>query len=389
MNDPLERLRAQAGEGDDRFDGDAVLDEVRRRTDGVAPGDVARRRRLVRAASGVAGVGAVVAVALVVPTLVVPGGPSREGAALALRDGVVRDGVVRDEDFPSGPSTDGPTAGGTDATGGTGAQGASVIPAVAYAERARSAVETIDLASLVLEVRSTHGVQHPGDAGVDPGTIVEYVAGDGSVSRWISVEEPESWIGTSGEGMEEVHHVDPDGPPGQMTYWWVSAPAGVYTRFTLPPENWDEIQEGTVPEQLATRLDELRSLTDEIEQIAAQEDVTVGAPTATTVAGRDATCFDLTGQEAPVIDGVPDGAWPGDELVEWTRHACFDDATDLPILDRNDVVYQLPDRTEPSFSSTTTEYAWLPLDDTSRALLQPGIDGLREVDKDTFVELTG
>jgi hypothetical protein len=380
MNDPIRRLRDESTgpEGGDPFDVEAVLAEIHARTAEERPGGLTRRRRTVRLASvGAVGSGLVLAGALVLPGLVPGAGPGAGDLPVAEPSPTaeVRDGVVGEDQ----------TADSTDAT---------VVTAVAYVERARTAVQKVDLTTLVLEVESTFGVQHPGEPALDTSVNRQVTAGDGSAMRWISEKDFGSSVGVETVGDEEVHHVDPAGPEGQMSYWWVSPRAGVYTRFTMPAENWDDIAEGTGQEQASARIAEIGSTLDEVEALAALPDVVTSDPVEQTVAGRAATCFDLSGPGGAAAGagaeaGDPSGAlgsfW---DATDWTRTTCFDDATDLPLSDTRSQHYYAGDAAEPSLSVDTAEYTWHPKDDASLALLQPSLDGLREVSRDEYVDLT-
>jgi hypothetical protein len=123
---------------------------------------------------------------------------------------------------------------------------------------------------------------------------------------------------------------------------------------------------------------------DVIRKLAESPGVTVGEPEAWVRDGASATCFTVsgTGPSGQLGFGAADPA-----TIDWERRVCFDDATDLPILDEPSQRYQLEDAAEPSVMAETIEYRWLPLDQESRKLLDPPTDGLTEVDYDTYVEL--
>ncbi|MFB8229885.1 hypothetical protein [Cellulosimicrobium sp. NPDC055967] len=368
MNDPIHRLRTESARPDADVPFDAVLAAVHARTAGERPGALSRRRRTVRvAAVGAVGAGAVLAGALALPGLTPGSGPDAEPVAAPSPTAEVRDGVVGED-----PGTDG-----------------TVVAAVAYVERARTAVQDVDLSTLVLEVGSTFGVQHPGESELDTSADRTFTAGDGSATRWVSEQDSAASVAAPMVGVEEVKHADPAGPEGQMTYWWVSPAAGVYTRFTLPVENWDDIQEGTIREQLTAQMTDLAAQMDAIQALADQPGVVTSGPEARTVGGRAATCFELSGPGSAAPAGEAsmwvDGA-PG--TVDWTRAACFDDETHLPLSDERTEHYLLDGATEPSLSVTTSDYTWHPRDDASLALLEPSVAGLREVSQDEFARLT-
>ncbi|ARU51107.1 hypothetical protein CBR64_05995 [Cellulosimicrobium cellulans] len=370
MNDPiLHRLRTESTRPDADVPLDAVLATIHARTAGERPGALSRRRRTVRtAAVGVVGAG-VVAGVLVLPGLVPGSGPDAvpEPVAAPSPTTEVRDGVVGED---------------LDADG-------TVVTAVAYVERARTAVQDVDLSTLVLEVGSTFGVQHPGESALDSSADRTFTAGDGSATRWLSEQDFVASVGTSTVGVEEVKHADPAGPEGQMTYWWVSPAAGVYTQFTLPVENWDDIQEGTIREQLTAQMTDLAAQMDAIQALADQPDVVTSGPEARTVGGRPATCFELSGPGSAAPESET-SMWVGGEpgTVDWTRAACFDDATHLPLSDERTEHYYIDGATETSLAVTTSEYTWHPRDEASLALLEPSVTGLREVSQDEFTRLT-
>ncbi|QJW35466.1 hypothetical protein [Cellulosimicrobium protaetiae] len=369
MNDPIHRLRTESTRPDADVPLDAVLAVIHARTAGERPGVLTRRRRTVRVAA-VGGAGAVVlASALALPGLVPGTGPDVRPAPVAAPSPTaeVRDGVVGED-----PDDEG-----------------TVVAAVAYVERARTAVEEIDLSTLVLEVGSTFGVQHPGEPALDTSASREFTAGDGSATRWVSEKDFVASVAAGTVGVEEVKHADPAGPEGQMTYWWVSPAAGVYTRFTLPVENWDDIPSGTIREQLTAQLTELAAQMDAIRALADQPDVVTSGPEARTVGGRPATCFEISGPGSAAPRSET-SMWVGDEpgTVDWTRAACFDDETHLPLSDERTEHYFIDGATETSLAVTTSDYTWHPRDDASLALLAPSVEGLREVSQDEFTRLT-
>jgi len=363
--DPIHRLRSEAGP-DAGAPSDAVLAAVHARTAGERPGHVSRRRRVVGVgAVGAVGVGVLAAGALVLPGLGADGAPeggtgpvAAPSPSVEVRDGVV--GVDPDE--------------------------LGTVQAVAYVERARTAVEEVDLATLVLEVESSFGVQHPGDAALDTSVTRDITAGDGSATRWVQEEDSASSAGAGLAGVEEVKHADPAGPEGQTTYWWVSPGDGVYTRFTVPAENWDDVQEGTIRQQLTERIADLAAQMETVRGLADREDVVTSGPEARTVGGRAATCFELAGEGSTGTAGGPEAGMP--ETVDWTREACFDDETHLPLSDERSERYVLDDASEPSLVVTTARYTWHPRDEASLALLEPSTDGLREVSQDEYTRLT-
>ncbi|MBD5785042.1 hypothetical protein IF650_02505 [Cellulosimicrobium terreum] len=377
MTDPIVRLRAEhrARPGDPfdaDLDFDAVRAEIHTRTAGERPGGQTRRRRtLLASAVGAVGAGVVVAGALVVPGLLPDDGPPPAVAGSPTahpRDGIVGSAPEGDGIVGSAPEGDGPV----------------VVSAASYVQRARTAVDEVDLTAFVVEHASTFGVQHPGEPELDTSVTRQLTAGDGSGMRWISEKDFAASSTTATTGDEEVHVVDPAGPEGQMTYTWVSPRAGVWTQFTMPPETWDDIEEGTGQEQLASWIEELGSSMEEIEELSTHPDVTTSGPVAETVRGQAATCFDLSGTGAPA-----GGADPVEqETIDWTRTACFDDATHLPLSDSRSSHYEVAEGSEPSLLVTSDEYTWHALDDASRALLQPDLDGLREVSKDEYDRLT-
>lgn len=224
---------------------------------------------------------------------------------------------------------------------------------------------------------------------VDTSADRTFTAGDGSATRWVSEKDSAASVAAPMVGVEEVKHADPAGPEGQTTYWWVSPAAGVYTRFTLPAENWDDVREGTIREQLTAQMADLTAQMEAIRALADQPDVVTSGPEERTVGGRAATCFELSGpgsatpaSEAPMwVDGAPGS-------VDWTRAACFDDETHLPLSDERTEHYLLDGATQPSLSVTTSDYTWHPRDDASLALLEPSVAGLREVSQDEFARLT-
>ena len=61
----------------------------------------------------------------------------------------------------------------------------------------------------------------------------------------------------------------------------------------------------------------------------------------------------------------------------------------LPLSDTQSQHYYTADATEPSLAVDTAQYTWHPKDAAALALLQPSIDGLREVGKDEYVDLAG
>src|SRR5690606_13368033 len=177
---------------------DAVLAAVHARTAGERPGHVSRRRRVVGVgAVGAVGVGVLAAGALVLPGLGADGAPeggtgpvAAPSPSVEVRDGVV--GVDPDE--------------------------LGTVQAVSYVDRARTAVEEVDLATLVLEVESSFGVQHPGDAALDTSVSRDITAGDGSATRWVQEEDSASSAGAGLAGVEEVNHADPARPEGEPTH---------------------------------------------------------------------------------------------------------------------------------------------------------------------------
>ncbi|MEL7977663.1 hypothetical protein AAG589_17490 [Isoptericola sp. F-RaC21] len=375
--DPVERLRAQARASDgpetgaardDRLDGDAVRAEVARRTAGTRPGaETARRRRLRAGAVGVALVAAGVAAVVLLPGLLPPGDAAAPVAAPSASSA-----VPTPSESPAADEGATPT-----------------VVMAAYVADAREAVDAEAAArAYVLREDETYRIKHPGEAW-DSTVDRNITLGDGTATRYVSVKDFDTAVGASSVGHEEIKQVDPEGPKGQMTYWWLSPADGIYTRFPLSPEEYVSTDEqfpvDPVQDQIVARLDELRGTLDAVEALARTPGVTVGAPSTWERDGLTATCITLSGGKPEQDVGF---GWAIEDTVDWERRVCFDDATELPVLDERSQHYLLEPGAEASQERNTFEYRWLPLDDASRRLVEPDVDGLTEVDEDTYVART-
>lgn len=380
--DPVDRLRGQArasrppviGEArDDRMDDGAVRAEIARRTAGTRPGaETTRRRRLRAGAAGLALVAAGVAAVVVLPGALPPG-----------------DGAAPVEAPVAAPASSAVPTASADPQASEAATPTVVM--AAYVADAREAVDAeADEGAYVLREDATYRIKHPGEQW-DSMADRNITLGDGTATRYVNLKDFDAAVGASGVGQEEVKQVDPDGPEGQMTYWWLSPDDGVYTRFPLAPEEYVSTEESPfgpvdpVQEQIVARLDELRGTLDAVEALSTTPGVTVGAPTSWERDGLTATCLTLSGGKPEQDVGF---GWAIEDTVSWERRVCFDDATELPVLDERSQRYRLEPGAKASQEHNTYEYWWLPLDDETRRLVEPDVDDLTEVDQGTYTART-
>jgi hypothetical protein len=359
MSDPIERLREDArragGVGHERPDLSGSLARIHERASGFEPGGLTRQKRARVGAWGVAGVGAVAAAGLAVSGVLTPDGGSSPEAAPSTA-----------ESFSATP------------------QGGATGQAVAYVHRARAAVSGLDLESLILSIRTTDRSQDDGGTNASATVKRDVLAGDGSASR--------SWVPAApGKGGPQDQEVRRAAGADRTTTWWVSPSKGVYARFVVEGLDSDEnpSAQATRP---GNRVAAIGARLGEIEHAMKVQGVTVSGPTATKVDGRDATCVTLTGDGSTAWVWIPKAKQKGmgkdASVLSWSSRTCFDHASNLPLVDtftqhRDSAVTDAVSR-----SGTSASYAWLPRDAASEKLLAPDLDGLRQVSRDQYVQLT-
>ncbi|MFC8730888.1 hypothetical protein ACFT5B_00320 [Luteimicrobium sp. NPDC057192] len=388
MSDPIERLRKDAsrmpGAEQDGLDLDGLLGRIHGNTDGKAPGGLTRQRRVQVGAWGVAGIGAVAAAGLVVSGVLTPdGGTSPEAA-------------------PHVPATTTPHAAASAAT----PQGGVTAETVVYVKKARSAVARLALKDMIVSSEETDGIKHPDDAKMDTTSTREVLAGDGSASRWTDVKELDGQVGTDMTGDQEVKKAIPGAEDGRMTYWYVSPRKGVYAEFPWSVGDGDP----SVPDQIKDYVATVSRTLETVEEMAALKGVTSSPVTTTTIDGKEAVCLRMKG------DGVTSVGWGATkgkggstaeqavksyqkalkamgknvrtDVVDWSSRTCFDPETQLPVLHTYSTHYQLAELKTPSYSTHTTRYAWLPRNASTEKLVAPDLEGLQQVSRDRYFQLT-
>ena len=353
MSDPIERLRndARHGTGPDRPDLTGSLTRIHERTAGYQPGGLTRQKRARAGAWGVAGVGAAAAAGLVVAGVTGPGASQQPSAGPS---------EAATHDVPTGTT------------------------AVAYLHRARTVLADVDLDSLVLSIRTTDTSQDVDGAPTVTTVRREALAGDGSASRaWVP-----SASGRGGEDEEVRRSV-----PGQdrVTTWWVSPEDGVYTQFVADGGASDKNPSAQAT-QPRNRVAALGARLGEIEKAMSDPGVRTSGPTHTTIDGKAATCVTLSGDGSTALTWLPKAKSKGtvkdSTVLSWSSNTCFDDASNLPLVDTYTQHRDGAATDAVSRWGTSASYRWLPRNAASEKLVAPDLDGLRKVGYQQYIQLT-
>ena len=379
----IERLDEEDG-----VDLERLLDRVHENSDGFVPGGLTRQRRARVGAWSVAGVGVVAAAGLVVSGVLAP-----DDGATPLA-----------ESTDSAVVTRAPSAGPSPTAAPRGVTGESVV----YVEQARAAVADLDLTTMVVSIKDTFGVKHPGEKELSFLSHQDVSAGDGSGTHFTSLpDSPASRYDDSGD--QEVKGFAPGSKPGDpMVHWYISPRHGIYAAVPLSAEATERL-----PGLIADEVAELRNLLKTVQGMTARDDVVSSAPRETTIHGRRAVCIRSSGDAANASgwyarysDGDVDRVIAEDRArmaglsakdrkrlsedrpLDWKSRTCFDTETRLPVLYEFDDHYQLSQFTSPSYREQTFEYTWVPQGTAeAKRLLAPDLHGLRKVSFKEFGRL--
>lgn len=358
MNDPLNTLRSTHSASIDPLNLEKNMRTIHDRIGDSGPNGAVRRRR-IGIAAGVSGL-ACTGLAFALVLAVGPFTTTPSGSAPAIRDGIAGESSSH--------------------------SALQVRNAAWYADQAVTAIESSEN---IVQIDSTEGGTRADGVSFEF-LSREYLASDGTGMRYLGIDADGNF-----DGGEERKYPNPD---GSSTYFYVDTNLGEYTEAIVPA-----IPEEPLQTYIRNRVLEMRELIEPIRQLDDDPSLTVSGPLERNIEGRPATCFEYTADKA----FGPDAAKMNDSLVwkleSMTATYCFDTTTNLPLLiestrtgqggileefeyDAAGNVMNEPQVIEwrPASAHSSTTITWHANDEAGRALVHPGVDGLKKLSEEEF-----